>query len=87
MEKPLFEDTPLHIERVLLEGYRRMTPAQKMQGICELNRTLEQLAEADIRKRYPNATDREVQLRVASRRIPADLMRKAFDWDPDIEGY
>lgn len=87
MEKPLFEDTPLHIKRVLIEGYRRMTPAQKRNGICELNRTLEQLAEADIRRRYPDATDREVRLRVASRRIPADLMRKAFGWNPDVEGY
>ena len=36
---------------------------------------------------HPEASEREIKLRVASRRIPAELMRRAFGWDPDKEGY
>jgi hypothetical protein len=80
-------DTPPEIERILIEGYRRMTPAEKFRRIEDLNRTLEMLARAEVRRRHPEADEREIRLRVASRRIPAELMRKAFRWDPEKEGY
>jgi hypothetical protein len=80
-------DTHPEVERILVEAYRRMTPAERFRKVGEMNRTMELLALADVRRRYPNADDRECRLRVASRRIPADLMRKAFGWDPDVEGY
>lgn len=80
-------DTHPEAEKRLIEGYRAMTPAQKWQGVQSLNRTLENLARADVRRRHPDADEREVRLRVASRRLPADLMRRAFGWDPDREGY
>jgi hypothetical protein len=53
----------------------------------EMTNTVRALALADIRRRHPNASDRECALRLASRHISADLMRKAFGWDPDVEGY
>ena len=40
-------------------------------------------AEAGVRLRYPDATDREVFLRAASLRIPRDLMIAAYGWDPE----
>ena len=83
----MLSDTHPDIEKRLIEGYRKMSPAQKLQRVCELNQFLETLARADVRRRHPQADEREVRLRVASRRIPADLMRKAFGWDPDEKGY
>lgn len=80
-------DTHPDMEKRLIEGYRAMTPARKWQGVQSLNRTLENLARADVRRRHPEADEREVNLRVASRRLPAELMRRAFGWDPDREGY
>ncbi len=80
-------DTPPEIERILVEGYRRMSLAERFQRVEGLNRTLEILALTDIRRRHPDATEHEIRLRLASRRIPADLMRRAFDWDPDEKGY
>lgn len=80
-------DTHPDIERILIEAYRKMSMAEKFHKVQELNRTVEILAMADVRRRYPDADEYECRLRVASRRIPADLMRKAFGWDPDKEGY
>ncbi|MBA2245339.1 MAG: hypothetical protein H0W11_10310, partial [Gemmatimonadetes bacterium] len=46
--KTRFSDTSPDAERVLLEGYRRMSPREKLQRVVALNRTLEQLARARI---------------------------------------
>jgi hypothetical protein len=80
-------DTHPEIERILIEAYRRMTPAEKFRRVEGMNRAMEMLAMADIKRRYPNASEHECRLRAASRRLPAELMRKAFGWDPDKEGY
>ena len=85
--KPHSPDTHPDIERILIEHYRRMTPAEKFRRIESLNAALETLARADIARRHPNADEREIRLRIASRRLPAALMVKAFDWNPEVEGY
>ena len=87
MKKPLWEDTHPEIERRMIEAYRRMTPREKMAHVVRLNRLGHQAAMADVRRRYPEADERECALRVASRYISADLMRNAFGWDPDEKGF
>jgi hypothetical protein len=52
----------------------------------ELTQLVRQLAMNDIRRRYPLADDRERKLRLASRWLEPELMKKAFDWDPEKEG-
>lgn len=85
--KPQSPDTHPDIERVQIEGYRRMSAAEKLRKIAELNQFLDMLALADVRRRHPEAGEWECRLRVASRRIPADLMKKAFGWDVAEKGY
>lgn len=85
--KPLSPDTDPVAERILIEGIRKMTPAQKMRQIVDMNRYGYELALADVRRRYPDDTPMEWDLRVASRYIPPDLMKKVFDWDVDEKGY
>lgn len=80
-------DTHPEIEKILIEGYRKMSPAQKFRCVCEMNLFARRLALADIRRRYPEADERERQLRLASRFLDADLMKKAFGWDPEEKGY
>lgn len=80
-------DTHPEIERRLIEGYRRMSAAEKFQRVRELNQFVEMMQTAETRRQHPGASEEECRLRVASRRIPADLMRKAFDWDPETMGY
>lgn len=85
--KPLSLDTDPEAEAILIEGYRRMPVWKKLQQVGELSDLVRQLAMNDIRRRYPQADEREVKLRMASRWIEPELMRKAFGWDPDKEGY
>ena len=80
-------DTHPDIEAKLIEEMRRLTPTEKIRRIGELNLALEMLAMADVRRRYPDADERECRLRVASLRVPKELMKKAFGWDVDEKGY
>jgi len=80
-------DTPPKIERIIMEGYRSMSFSKKVNLIGELNAMLESFVRSDVRSRHPDADEREIRLRVASRRIPPELMKKAFGWDVEKEGY
>lgn len=71
----------------MIEGYRKMPMWKKLQQVRELSQLVYQLAMNDVRRRYPQADEREVKLRLASRWLEAELMRKAFGWDPEKEGY
>jgi hypothetical protein len=81
------DDTDPEIERRMIEGMRKMTPADKLQGIMALNALLETMTLALLRKQYPDATDEEYRMRLAARRVPADLLKKAVGWDVEVEGY
>jgi hypothetical protein len=81
------EDTDPAIEALLIEGYRRMSPSEKLERVRALNHTVQALALADIRQRHPTADEREQALRLASRWIEPDLMLRAFGWDVRKEGY
>jgi hypothetical protein len=76
-------DTSPEMEAYVAEGYRRMSPAAKIARVVALNGALLSLAEADERRRHPNADQREIDLRVAARWLDAETMRRAFDWDPE----
>jgi len=80
-------DTQPDIEAMLIEGYRRMTPAQKLARVRELIRCVQELALTDIRRRHPDAGEREQALRLASRWLDPDLMLRAFGWDVRKAGY
>jgi hypothetical protein len=69
-------DTHPEIERILIEAYRRTTPAEKIRKMRQLNEFGYRLALAEVQRRYLGASERECQLRVASRYLPADLIRK-----------
>jgi hypothetical protein len=85
--KALSPDTPPEVEKIMIEGYRKMPMWKKLQQVRELSQLVYQLAMNDVRRRYPQADEREVKLRLASRWLEAELMRKAFGWDPEKEGY
>ncbi|MFH1263589.1 MAG: hypothetical protein V1495_09150 [Pseudomonadota bacterium] len=86
---PIFQphDTDPETNRILFDLYRKMTPQQKAEKIVALWHTAQSLGEAGIRSRHPGISERELKLRVASRRIPRELMIEAFGWDPRKNGY
>jgi hypothetical protein len=80
-------DTHPVIQTFLTEGYRKMSPTEKMDRVRALTRAVQELALADIRTRHPAANGREQALRLASRWIEPALMTRAFGWNPDRERY
>jgi len=70
----------------MLELWRRATPAQKLARMFGMGHMINELARVEVRRRYPNATPREIDLRLASRTIDRATMIKAFGWDPDLHG-
>jgi hypothetical protein len=80
-------DTSPVIENMLIEGYRRMSPAQKLQRVEALNQAVRQLATARLRQQYgPDLPTRELQLRLAALWLSDETMRLVFGWDPDLQG-
>jgi hypothetical protein len=80
-------DTHPAVEALLIEGYRRMTTSEKLARVSAMSRAVQELALLDIQRRHPGADAREQALRLASRRLDAETMRRVFDWDPEREGY
>ncbi|NUQ43413.1 MAG: hypothetical protein HUU32_18650 [Calditrichaceae bacterium] len=80
-------DTPSHIQKILMEGYRRMSPQQKLQRVSEMTRGVQQLALARIRKQYGALPERELRLRLAALWLDRETMMRVFGWDPHVEGY
>jgi hypothetical protein len=60
---------------------------RKMQKVQQLNRLTTGLAMSDIRRNHPNASERELRLRLASRRIDRELLRRYFGWDVRVRGF
>src|SRR5438876_10780867 len=60
-------DTDPLVEAMLVEGYRGMSPSQKLERVRALTRAVQELALVDIRRRHPDADEREQALRLASR--------------------
>lgn len=81
------EDTSPEAEAFLIEGYRRMTPAQRAHRMTDMTRTLEILMMAKIRADHPNASEHELKMRLGSRWLDAETMRTVYGWDPEREGY
>lgn len=84
---PTITDTPPQIHKMIIEGYRKMTPQQKLQQVCELNQAVQQLALARIRQQYGEIPEREQRLRLASLWLDRETMIRVFQWDPEKEGY
>lgn len=79
-------DTHADVDRMMLEHWRRATPDQKLSRMFGMAHTINELARADIRSRYPNATPREIDLRLRSRSLDRATMVRVFGWDPDLHG-
>jgi len=79
-------DTHPEAERRMLEFWRRATPAQKLARMSGMGHTVNELARADLRRRYPTATPHEIELRLRSRSLDRETMIRVFGWDPMLHG-
>jgi len=51
-----------------------------------MGRSVNELARADLRRRYPEAIPREIELRLRSRSLDRSTMIRVFGWDPELRG-
>jgi len=79
-------DTSAAAEAFLIAGFRQMSPAEKMRRVVELTHAAEQMALARIRAEHPDASERELRLRLASLHLDRETMMRVFDWDPQTRG-
>lgn len=87
MHRGFLTDTHPKVEAFIVEGYRRMSPAEKMARVTALTQTVQEFAMVDIRRSHPTAGAEELSLRLASRWLEPELMRKAFGWDVRVAGF
>jgi hypothetical protein len=80
-------DTSPQIERIIIEHYRRLSAAEKFKIVDDLTRAAISLTMSGVRNQHPASGEHEFRLRTASRWLDAELMRRAYGWDPDVEGY
>jgi len=85
--RTLSEDTSLEAERVMVDGYRRMSAARKAAQVSALTLGVQRIALSGIQQRHPHAPERERRLRLASLWLDRSIMVNVFRWDPKIEGY
>jgi hypothetical protein len=83
---PFEPDTDPEIGRLQLERYRRMTPAEKLERVVDLNRTAEAMATLRLERTYGPLDERERELRLAALRLDRETMIRVFGWDPAERG-
>lgn len=80
-------DTNPAMERVLIEGYRTMSPERKLRQVTALTQMVQRLALTRIREQYGTMSEKEEKLRLAALWLPRESMVRWFDWDPEVKGY
>lgn len=80
-------DTARDAREMQFDLWRRASSVRKAEMISALCSGVRELAMAGARNRHPEATGRELRLRVGALTIDRELMIAAFGWDPDREGY
>lgn len=86
MPKPIpeeFEDTSPEALAVWMDLHRKMPIGDKLLAVFSANEFLDQVTRAGVKLQYPNASEREVFLRAAARRLGRDLMIRVYGWDPE----
>ena len=65
--KPLYPDTHPKIEEMLIEGYRKMSPEEKLRQTLGMMQFGLRLEFDSMKRKYPNETDEEIRHRILQR--------------------
>ena len=76
-------DTSPEAAQVLLEGYRSMSPSEKLERVFSMNGTLRTLQEARLRLELgPSASEERIRCERAARSYGRDLAERASPQGP-----
>lgn len=76
--QPLASDTAPEIERLQIEHWRAMSPAQKADVVTGLTQAVYEMASAGVRQRHPGSSPREHFLLLAIDVLGRDLACRAY---------
>ena len=79
-------DTSPEAWKVLTDLIRQMPPEERLRRAFEYSAFVRSFAEAGVRNAYPDATDREVFLIGARRRLGDELFRRVYANEIDAYG-
>jgi hypothetical protein len=71
-------DTDPEIERLQIEGLRQMPPWRKMELMAGMCQSVQTLALAGLRERYPDDTPAQRRRRLADLLLGPELARRAY---------
>lgn len=74
----LFSDTHPIMEALQIQMLRQATPIQKLEMLSQLNASARMLALIGLQSQYFQASEREIQLRLASLLLGEELARKVY---------
>lgn len=78
----LSRDTAPDIERMQIEHLRRLPASRKLALVGEMNRTVQALAVAGLRQRYPDDTEEQRRRRLAALLLGSELATRAYGPGP-----
>ena len=84
MPEKWFADTTDEALDVYIGLHRKMSPRERLARVFKLGQFQHSLQVANVRSSYPQASAKEVFLRVASRRLGRDLMIQVYNRDPEL---
>jgi hypothetical protein len=85
--KPLSPDTTPAAQQMHYNLIRRLPGWKRLVLAFELTQATRQLVLADIRHRFPGASDSETRKRFIARVLPREDVIRAYGFDPEQEGY
>jgi hypothetical protein len=80
---PLSQDTSPEAEQVLIELWRKATPARKFSVAFDTTRALQEFILAGLRDRHPEETPERLRRRFTDLWLGPELARRAFGAAPD----
>ena len=85
--KPLSPDTTPHVQQKHYEMMRILSPEQKLSMAFALTDATRQMVLADIKYRFPEASEQEIRRRFIARVLPRQDVIRAYGFDPKAEGF
>ena len=85
--KPLSADTSAQVQRKHYEMMRKLTPEQKLSMAFALTDATRQMVLADLKQRYPHASEEEIRRRFIARVLSRQDVIRAYGFDPKAEGF
>ena len=83
--KPLSPDTAPEAQQVQFELLRRMPSWKRLALTCELIQATRKLILADLRRRFPRASEEELRRRLIARLLTRDEVIRVYGFDPEEE--